>query len=107
MELRNTNPAEDFDLSGWKVSGDASFTLQPGTVLLAGSSLYLTPNRLAFRKRTVPPRAAEGLFVDGNMKGSLPVAGNVGEWKLELYDSSASLIDAAPGLVTRSEGGGR
>ena len=107
VELRNMDPAEDFDLSGWKVSGDASFTLQPGTVLLAGSSLYLTPNRLAFRQRTVPPRAAEGLFVDGNMKGSLPVAGEGSEWKLELYNPSGGLVDAAPGLVTRSDGGGR
>ena len=55
----------------------------------------------------MPPRAAEGLFVDGNMKGSLPVAGEGSEWKLELYNPSGGLVDAAPGLVTRSDGGGR
>merc|ERR1711924_515027 len=65
VELRNMDPAEDFDLSGWKVSGDASFTLQPGTVLLAGSS----PTTL----RTVWPSAG-GLCLPGPPRASSSTA---------------------------------
>merc|ERR1719421_1260112 len=107
VELRNLNPAEDYDLSGWELSGDAAFSLQPGTVLLAGESLYLTPNRRDFRKRETSPRAAEGLFVDGNLEGALPVAGVESDsWKLELRDPAGNLIDAVPALTTRSDESG-
>jgi len=106
VELRNLNPAEDYDLSGWELSGDAAFSLQPGTVLLAGESLYLTPNRRAFRKRETSPRAAEGLFVGGNLEGALPVAGESDSWKLELRDPAGNLVDAVPALTTRSDESG-
>lgn len=57
------------DLSGWKVEGEISLTLQPGTVLPAGGRLYLSPDVVAFRARTEPPTGGQGLFVQGNYAG--------------------------------------
>ena len=70
IELRNPGTAAA-DLSGWRISGGVEHTLQPGTVIPAGGSLFLTPSAVAFRARTVSPKAGESRFVQGNYDGHL------------------------------------
>ena len=63
------------DVSGWKISGEVTHTLKPGTVIPAGETLYLTPNAVAFRARLDPPHGNEALFVQGNYPGQLSARG--------------------------------
>jgi hypothetical protein len=70
IELRNPT-ADAADLSGWRISGGVQHTLQPGTVIPAGGSLFLTPDAVTFRVRTVSPKAGESRFVQGNYDGHL------------------------------------
>ncbi len=83
IELRNPGTA-DADVSGWKISGGVQHTLQAGTVIPAGGSLFLTPSAVAFRARTVSPKAGESRFVQGNYDGHLSNFSEV----LTLSDSS-------------------
>ncbi|MCP4193759.1 MAG: hypothetical protein GY768_24365 [Planctomycetaceae bacterium] len=67
-----TNPSElAVDLSGWQLVGGIEHTIQPGTVIPAGGSLYLTPNRNSFLSRSSGPGRGQGLFVQGNYLGHL------------------------------------
>ena len=59
------------DLSGWTISHDVQYTLRPGIVIPAGATLYLTPDKAAFRRRATSPRGGEGRFVQGDYRGSL------------------------------------
>jgi len=59
------------DISGWKLTGGIEHTFLPGTVIVAGGSLYVSPNSAAFRARTTSPSGGQGLFVQGNYKGHL------------------------------------
>ncbi|MCF7730961.1 MAG: CotH kinase family protein [Akkermansiaceae bacterium] len=70
IELRNTGTAS-VDLSGWTLSGGITFSFKGGTVVLPGESIYVTPNRYAFRQRTTGPRGAERLLVTGDASGHL------------------------------------
>lgn len=70
IELVNPN-AFSVDISGWTVAGGVTHTVKPGTVMLPGSSIYLSPKPSAFRARTVGPRGGQGIFVQGNVKGHL------------------------------------
>ena len=70
IELKNPT-LTDADLSGWILGGGVTHTLQPGTVLPVGSSLFLVPDAPAFRARTVSPKAGESRFVQGNYNGHL------------------------------------
>jgi CotH kinase protein/Lamin Tail Domain len=87
IELRNPT-AESSDLSGWTMSGGVEHTLQPGTVIPAGGSLFLTPDALAFRARTVSPRAGESRYVQGNYNGHLSNFSEV----LTLADAGGAVI---------------
>ena len=51
------------DMSGWSIDGGLRATFQPGTVLPANSTLYLTPNLNAFRNRSTGPAGMQTLFV--------------------------------------------
>jgi hypothetical protein len=53
------------------LSGGVSHTLRPGTVIPAGSSLFLTPSAAAFRSRSVAPRGGQRLLVQGGLVGHL------------------------------------
>ena len=75
IELRNTGTAS-VDLSGWTLSGGITFSFKGGTVVLPGESIYVTPNRYAFRQRTTSPRGTERLLVTGDASGHLS---NLGE----------------------------
>jgi hypothetical protein len=59
------------DISGWKLTGGVEHTFLPGTVIVAGGSLYVCPNVAAFRSRTRSPRGGQGLFVQGGYQGHL------------------------------------
>ena len=66
------NPNEyAVDLSGWQIKNHIEYTFQPGTVIPAGGTLYLSPNVVAFRQRATSPTGGEGHFVQGNYKGRL------------------------------------
>jgi hypothetical protein len=59
------------DLSGWTITGDVEYAFQPGVVIPAGETLYLSPDVVAFRRRATPPTGGEGRFVQGNYRGRL------------------------------------
>ena len=77
------------DISGWKLTGGVEHTFLPGTVIVAGGSLYVCPNSAAFRARAVYPTGSRGLFVQGKYKGHLS---NWGE-TINLYTDKDYLID--------------
>ncbi|NLH43507.1 MAG: hypothetical protein GX448_16825 [Planctomycetes bacterium] len=88
VELVNPN-AFAVDLSGWQLAGGIEHTFAPGTVVLAKSKLYASPNVKAFRGRTAGPRGGQGLFVQGNYKGHLS---NWGE-TVYLLDRDSRIVD--------------
>ena len=59
------------DLSDWRIAHDIEYTFQPGVVLPAGETLYLSPDVVAFRARDTAPTGNEGHFVQGNYRGRL------------------------------------
>jgi hypothetical protein len=72
--LTNANPFA-VDLTGWKVRGDVEYEFAPGTVVPATNALFLTPNVVEFRARASGSRGGQGLFVQGNYRGSLSARG--------------------------------
>jgi len=74
LELINPN-SYAVDLSGWELIGGVEHTFRPGTVLVAGGSLYVSPNVRAFRSRAASPTGGQGRFVQGNYKGHLSSSG--------------------------------
>jgi hypothetical protein len=76
------------DVSGWKLGGDVSFTLKPGTVIPSNCACYLSPNAAAFRARPQEPHGGMGLFVQGNYHGRLDARGG----SLFLADVSGRLV---------------
>jgi len=82
--------ANDFavDISRWNLSGGVSHTLLPGTVILPGESLYLTPSPLAFRARSAAPHGGMSLLVQGEYDGHLNAWGE----GLALTDPTGRLV---------------
>jgi hypothetical protein len=76
------------DVSGWKIAQDVEYTLQPGVVIPAGGTLFLSPDVVAFRDRTTSPTGGEGHFVQGNYGGRLSNTWGV----LRLYNRSNRLV---------------
>jgi hypothetical protein len=72
LEVVNSG-SQSVDVSGWKLSGSIGHTFKPGTVVLAGDRLYVSPNVGAFRSRAASPTGGEALFVQGNNYGQLRV----------------------------------
>ncbi|MDA0812114.1 MAG: CotH kinase family protein, partial [Verrucomicrobia bacterium] len=70
IELINNNEIA-VDISEWKLEGGVDFAFEPGTVIPAGWTLYVSPNVNAFRARTASPKGGEQLFIEGNYKGHL------------------------------------
>lgn len=70
IRLTTTEDTE-IDLSGWTLDGGVAFTFPPGTVIERGGDLYLSPDTLAFRNRTVSPKGGEELLVVGPYSGHL------------------------------------
>lgn len=74
IELVNSN-AYAVDLSGWQLTGGVEHVFLPGTVIVAGGRLMVSPNARAFLSRTTSPRGGEGRLVQGNYKGHLSSRG--------------------------------
>jgi len=74
IQFQNTN-SYAVDMSFWSVTGAISYTFKGGVVIPANSSLYLSPNVVAFRARTSGPRGGQNLFVQGNYDGQLSARG--------------------------------
>lgn len=89
VELINQSPTAS-DVSGWRVAGAVEFTLPPGTVIPSGGSLFLSPDREAFRLRAQSPTGGEQRFVVGPYQGHLAAEGET----LELYDPEGVLRDS-------------
>jgi hypothetical protein len=65
------------DISGWTIDGRIRYTFQPGVVIPAGGTLYVTPDVVAFRQRTTSPTGNEGRFVQGGYQGRLSNGGGM------------------------------
>lgn len=87
IEIANPN-AFDVDLSAWTLEGGVTFTFPGGTVLPAEQSLFVTPDRYAFRQRAVSPRGGERRFVTGPYSGHLNNFGEV----LTLKNAAGTVI---------------
>jgi len=87
IELANPN-AYAVDLSGWQLTGGVAHTFLPGTVIVAGGSLYISPSAGAFLNRTVSPTGGEGRFVQGDYSGHLSSWGET----IELTDRDDRLV---------------
>jgi hypothetical protein len=99
IQLTNPHPVS-VDLSGWRLAGGVSHSFAPGTVLVAGGSLYLSPNVNAFRARALSPHGGEGHFIQGNYRGSLSARGE----SLALMEASGATnatfnYEGAPSLA--------
>jgi len=88
IELVNPNTYA-VDISGWKLAGGIEHEFAPGTVIISGGRLYVSPNVRAFRQRLVPPTGGQGLFVQGNYKGHLSSWGET----LNLLDRYERIVD--------------
>lgn len=102
IQLQNPNNFA-VDVSGWKLSGGITYMLKPGTVMPAGTALYLSPNVKAFRARTTGPRGGQGLYVQGNYRGRLNAWGEL----LTLADDTGRTVatnsySGSPSLAQRS-----
>jgi hypothetical protein len=88
IQLTNPN-SYAVDISGWKLTGGVEHTFLPGTVIVAGGSLYVCPNAAAFRARAANLTGGRGLFVQGNYKGHLSSWGET----IDLCTEKDYLID--------------
>jgi hypothetical protein len=77
------------DVSGWTIAGDVRYTLQPGVVIPAGGTLYVSPDVVAFRSRAVSPTGREGRFVQGDYRGRLSNRWGI----LKLHNANGVLVD--------------
>ncbi|MCH2101311.1 MAG: CotH kinase family protein [Planctomycetes bacterium] len=97
LEVSNLE-STPIDLSDWTLSGDYTFTFEPGTVIGVGRSLFVSPDLRAFRMRSISPTGGEARLVVGPATGDLRA-----QLALELRDDEGFLVahTGAPVLVTR------
>ena len=88
IEITNSGDAA-VDLSNWTLEGGVKHTFQPGTVIAAGQSLYLSPDSATFRNRSTSPTGGESRFVQGNYSGHLS---NLGELLTIRDDLGAEVV---------------
>jgi hypothetical protein len=87
--IQITNPnAFAADISGWSLSGAVNFTFKSGTVVAAGTSVYVSPRQQSFRARTTTPRGGEGRFVVGPYSGQISARGEI----IELRDALNAVV---------------
>ena len=92
------NPFDDaVDISHWRLEGGIGHEFRPGTIIPAGSSLYVTPDSRAFRSRMTGPTGGEGRLVQDGYEGHLSNLGEI----VQLVAADGTLmdtltIDAAP-----------
>ena len=78
------------DISGWKISGAVEHDFYPGTVIPAGGSLFVSPDAIAFKSRSISPTGGQGRFIQGNYKGHLSSWGETVEFRNALDTIVAS-----------------
>ncbi len=88
IELINPN-SYAVDISGWKLTGGVQHEFLPGTVIVAGGNLYVSPNVAAFRSRATSPTGGQGRFAQGNYRGHLSSWGET----INLLDEYEALVD--------------
>lgn len=88
IELVNPN-SYAVDISGWQLAGGVKHVFLPGTVLVAGGRLYVSPSVRAFRSRTISPTGGQGRFVQGNYQGHLSNGGET----VTLLDGTGRTVD--------------
>jgi len=98
IELVNPN-SYAVDISGWQLAGGVEHAFVPGTVIVAGGSLYVSPDARTFFSRTVSPRGGEGRFVQGNYRGHLSSWGET----VDLMDRYGRLADSLTYVGTPSD----
>lgn len=88
--IQLTNPGTAaVDVSDWTVRGSAgSFKLKGGTVIPATGSLYVSPDVVTFRARSISPKGNENRFVVGPYSGHLSPYGET----LRLENASGTLV---------------
>ena len=99
------------DISGWSLRGQEgtiSYSFAPGTVIVSGDSLYVSPNIAAFRRRAQSPTGNEKRFAQGNYSGRLssrPDSIMLVNQRNKLVDSSSYTTPSSPiaGQVDVSE----
>jgi len=87
IQLINTNRIA-VDISGWKLAGAVEHTFQGGVVIPSSNSVYVVPNKKAFRNRSVAPKGGMGLYVEGAYKGQLSARGET----ILLTDKAGRLV---------------
>jgi CotH protein/lamin tail-like protein len=103
IEVENTT-GHAIDVSGWRIeSGRVDFTFRGGTVITANSSLYVSPDKVAFRDRSTGPRSGQRNLVIGHHHEYLNNTGGT----VVLYDELGNEADTtsysgAPSLVQDS-----
>ena len=89
IEIINAN-AFAVDISGWTVEGAITHTFKPGTVIAAGTTLYITPSAEAFRNRPTGPSGGQGLLVQQWDSGSLSSFGET----ITVKRTDGSIVDS-------------
>ena len=97
LELANPN-SYAVDISGWQLVGAVEHSFLPGTVLVAGGRLYVSPNVRAFRSRTAGPTGGQGRFVQGNYRGHLSNGGET----VNLLDGTGRVVNTLAYIGTPS-----
>jgi|GEM_PF-320912 len=90
IQLVNTNTIF-VDISGWKLTGAVDHVFQGGVVIPpAGPSntVYVVPNKKAFRSRASGPSGGQQLYVEGPYKGQLSARGET----IFLVDTTGRLV---------------
>ncbi|MGI8603809.1 MAG: lamin tail domain-containing protein [Verrucomicrobiales bacterium] len=97
VRIQNPNSVA-IDISGWRLAEAIDFTFEPGTVLPASGSIYVSPDVVAFKARATAPRGGQGLVVVGEYSGRLS---NLGE-TVRLLDAAGTqrAITTYPGAPT-------
>lgn len=91
IQLRNSGSAA-IDVSDWVLRGSGGlFRMKGGTVIAPNSELYVSPDVVAFRNRTVSPKANENRQVVGPYSGRLSAYGET----LRLETAEGTLIAQA------------
>ncbi|MEO5915884.1 MAG: lamin tail domain-containing protein [Luteolibacter sp.] len=91
IQLNNPGTAA-IDISDWTLrSSGGPFKFKGGTVIPAAGSIYISPNVVAFRNRTVSPKKNENRLVVG------PYSGHLSQ-----YGENLRLENATGGLVAQT-----
>lgn len=87
IEIINPNSFA-IDISDWTLSVAVEHRFAKGTVIPAGSTLYVTRDENAFRARTTGPTGGQGLLIQGDYDGGLSTDGET----LDLHNALGQLV---------------